>query len=86
MSSKRLITESDVLAMPKGGALRLDGRTLATPAALDAAHARGMRVVYAEEAGDGSCGERPAGGECLWHRVLASEGPSWSKFTTGARR
>jgi hypothetical protein len=74
MASKRLITESDVLALPRGGALRLDGRTLATPAALDAAHARGMRVVYAEEAGEQPCTERPAGGDCLWHRVLASEG------------
>jgi hypothetical protein len=74
MASKRLITESDVLAMPRGSALRLDGRTLATPAALDAAHARGMRVIYADEAKADSCGERPTGGDCLWHRVLASEG------------
>lgn len=74
MASKRLITESDVLALPRGGALRLDGRTLATPAALDAAHARGMRVIYTDGAGEESCTERKAGGECLWHRVLASEG------------
>jgi hypothetical protein len=76
MAGKQLITEADVREMPRGGALRIDERTLATPAALDAAHARGMRVVYANAAdGDaGSCSDKSKPRECLWHRVLATEG------------
>ncbi len=76
MANKQLITEADVGELPRGGVLRIDGRMLVTPAALDAAHARGMRVVYEEASGSGRCSNsaKPKKAPCLWHSVLASEG------------
>ncbi|MCB9916131.1 MAG: hypothetical protein H6828_13465 [Planctomycetes bacterium] len=75
MAEKRLITEADVRALPRGGVLRVDRRTIVTPAALDAAHARGLRVSYEDEDGCASRKTaRPAGRECLWHGMLANDG------------
>lgn len=75
MVEKRLITEADVRAMGAGEVLRVDGRTIVTPAALDAAHARGLRVVRGEACGGAAAPPaRTAGEECLWHSMLATEG------------
>lgn len=45
MANKKLITESDVRAMARGAELVLGKDVIATPAALDAAFERGMRIV-----------------------------------------
>ena len=75
MVGKKLITEGDVLAMARGEVLRLDSGTIATPAALDAAYLRGIRVVRGE---GGSCSSSSASTgtkqECLWHGMLATDG------------
>ena len=68
---KRLICEQDVLAMRPGEVLRIDGGTIATPSALDAAFRRGIRVVDGDEgAGARVAGKRP----CLWHEMLENDG------------
>ncbi len=48
MANKRLYTESDVAALPRGAVLSLGKEALATPAALDMAYLRGVQVVYAD--------------------------------------
>jgi hypothetical protein len=44
--AKRIIVEKDVLRMTVPAEIVLDADTVATPAALDAAHTRGIRVIY----------------------------------------
>ena len=48
MANKRLYTESDVAALARGATLVLGKDALATPAALDLAFTRGVRVSYAD--------------------------------------
>jgi len=72
--AKKLYTESDVRALARGAELVLGADALATPAALDAAFERGVRVVYATKGGASAA---PAGAhkpDCLWHKVLANDG------------
>ncbi len=69
MANKRLVTEADVLALAPGSELVLDATTIVTPAALDAAHRRGLRVRRAGE-GPTPVVAAPAGLE----RLLASDG------------
>ncbi|TAJ13122.1 MAG: hypothetical protein EPO68_13370 [Planctomycetota bacterium] len=72
---KRLYTEADVRALARGAELVLGVDALATPAALDAAFERGVRVVYAAKGGTSapvnSSAHKP---DCLWHKVLANDG------------
>jgi hypothetical protein len=68
LANKRLYTESDVAALPRGATIALGKEALATPAAIDLAFARGVRVSY---------GEAPAaaGGEAgALQRMLAQPG------------
>lgn len=71
MAGKRLVCEADVLALPPGAELVLDGETIATPAALDAAHRRGVRVV---RPGDRSCPRQAPGPAAELGRLLARDG------------
>ena len=75
MTSKRLITESDVRAMTRGAELVLGGDVIVTPAALDLAFERGLRVVHREPSGGapGSCG-CGGPGACAWAKILARDG------------
>lgn len=68
--AKRLVCEADVLAMAPGTELVLDGATIATPAALDAAHRRGVRVVRPSEKRVAGSTQRP---ETL-ERLLEKDG------------
>lgn len=68
MANKRLVTEADVLALAPGSELVLDGPTIVTPAALDAAHRRGLRLRRTGEAAPARA--VPAGLE----RLLAQDG------------
>ncbi|MBK8178275.1 MAG: hypothetical protein IPK67_05145 [Planctomycetes bacterium] len=70
MANKRLYTESDVAALPRGAVLVLGKQALATPSALDLAYARGVRVVHGDAAAESTA---PAGGEAL-ARMLAEPG------------
>lgn len=67
MSGRRLYTEADVRALPRGAELVLGKAALATPAALDLAFERGVRVVW----GDGA--SAPAASDAL-ARLLAADG------------
>lgn len=48
---KQLITEQDIRQCPPTGPIIVTPDTIITPAALDAAYARGLKVVFATEAG-----------------------------------
>lgn len=69
MPGKDLVTERDVLAMAAGATLRLGSGRIATPGALDAAFARGLRVVYGEPEA-----AAPSPESELWARMKASDG------------
>jgi hypothetical protein len=76
---KRLITEADVRALPRGGELVLGDDAIATPSALDAAFERRLRVVSspssaARSACGGSCSGCSSGsGPCTWSKMLAQD-------------
>lgn len=61
----RVYTEDDVRRLPAGCELRLGDGAIATPSGLDAARARGIRIVYAGEDaapaadGEGSLADLP---------------------------
>jgi hypothetical protein len=78
MAAKRLITESDVRALARGAELVLTPDTIVTPAALDLAFERGVRLVRASAAGASGGGGCSCGGSCAkcgaWGRLLASDG------------
>lgn len=44
--AKRIITEADVRKMEMPAELLVDNGTVITPSAIDAAHARGIRILY----------------------------------------
>ena len=69
--AKRLYTEASIRALRPGAEIVLGSEALATPAALDLAFARGIRVRWS----DNSASEpvNPARSD-LWERMLASEG------------
>ena len=64
------MTESDVRALARGSELVLDRSTIATPSALDAAFARGIRVVWEQAGHDGRVAPLPA----TLERMLANDG------------
>jgi hypothetical protein len=49
VANKRLYTESDVASLARGTTLVLGKDALATPAALDLAHARGVHVSWSDD-------------------------------------
>lgn len=68
---KQLVTEADVRRMAPGSAeLVLGDHRIATPAALDLAFSRGMKVVYGE-AGGASAAPLPSD---LWSRIKSQDG------------
>ena len=71
MANKRLYTESDVAALPRGGSIVLGKEALATPAALDLAFQRGVRVTY----GDAKASEAaPKISSDAFAKLLAQDG------------
>lgn len=59
MAGPQLVTERDVLAMVAGGRIVLSSQRIATPAALDAAFRRGIKISY-EGPGEASSPQDPA--------------------------
>lgn len=88
MGGKRLITEADVRRMAPGGVLRLDAETIATPAALDVAFERGVRVQRGSaSAAPGGVGDSGAPQrECLWHAMLEADGTYVVQVVNGVAR
>ncbi len=72
MSARKLYTEADVREMEPGGELVLSSDAIATPSALDLAFAKGIRVRWPD--GSVSPGAGGEAKECLWHRILESDG------------
>ncbi len=76
MAKKQLFTEACVRKMAPGSELRLGPGRIATPAALDLASERGVRVRYSDEP-EGSpaqAGATPSAPDSLWNAMLASDG------------
>ncbi len=79
--AKQLITEADVRALARGAQLVLTADVIATPAALDLAHERGLRVVRAASSGGAACcgsggacgcgGDTPGG--CTWKKMCSAD-------------
>ena len=68
-NGKELVTEADVRRMAPGAReLVLGAGRIATPAALDLAFSRGMRVVYSEER------DAHAAVSGLWQKMKATDG------------
>ena len=61
MPNGNLYDEARVRAMPDGGELVLGKRDLATPAALDVAFAKGIRVRWASDGGAPMSSAAPSG-------------------------
>ena len=74
MAQKNLYDEARVRALPDGGELVLGPNDLATPAALDAAFAKRIRVVRASAGARGTAAAIPAAAGGLWARILAQDG------------
>lgn len=73
MAQKRLIVESEVHALARGSELVIGRDVIITPAALDAAFERRIRVVWLERAAEGaSAPVAPASN--LWQRMHQGEG------------
>ncbi|MCK6448729.1 MAG: hypothetical protein L6Q99_20235 [Planctomycetes bacterium] len=73
MAQKRLIVESEVHALARGSELVIGKDVIITPAALDAAFERQIRVVRLDKAVDGAPpAVQPATN--LWQRMHQGEG------------
>lgn len=71
--SRQFHDEARVRELPAGSDLVLGPGDVATPAALDLAFARGIRVRWASDGMAGTA-ERATGGDGLWRRILAADG------------
>jgi hypothetical protein len=69
--AKKLYTEETIRGLAPGGELVLGSDAIATPAALDAAYMRGIRVRFAD---GGSTPSAKGEHDCPWQRMLASDG------------
>jgi hypothetical protein len=76
VAARKLFTESDVRAMPRGAELVLGRDAIATPAALDAAFERGIRVVRGEQQAAAQPGSATCPGNCpaAVPKMLAQDG------------
>lgn len=70
--SRALYTEADFRALAPGSTVHVGDDDLVTPAALDVAHERGLRLVRGGPGGSGAGGGKRR--DCLWHKVLATPG------------
>jgi hypothetical protein len=73
VAAGNLYDEARVRALPAGSEIVLGKRDLATPAALDVAFARGIRVRYAADGAAPLGSPNPARGGA-WAQMLAQDG------------
>jgi len=75
VAGRNLFDEARVRALPDGGELVLGPGDVATPAALDRAFAKGIRVRWKAERAAPAASPPAAGGPGgLWNRMLAEDG------------
>lgn len=74
MAKKRLYTEADVRGLAAGSELVLGANDIATPAALDLAFQRGVRVRWGDGSATRGAGTGSSAGESLWRRMLTGDG------------
>lgn len=72
MAGRNLFDDARVRGLPDGGELVLGPGDVATPAALDRAFAKGIRVRWKSERAAQAAPPAAAGG--LWGRMLAEDG------------
>lgn len=82
--AKRLYTEANVRELSAGAELVLGKEALATPAALELAFARGIRVRYGEDTSTPGAGAPPSDG--LWKKLLAADGEYVVQVKAGRAR
>lgn len=83
--AKRLYTEANVRELPAGSELVLGKEALATPAALELAFARGIRVKYGDGTSTPGAGA-PQPGDGLWKKLLAADGEYVVQVKAGKAR
>lgn len=83
--AKRLYTEANVRELPVGAELVLGKEALATPAALELAFARGIRVRYGDGTSTPGAGAPPAS-DGLWKKLLAADGEYVVQVEAGKAR
>ncbi len=81
--AKRLYTEANVREMARGSEIVLGPGEIATPAALELAFARGIRVRWSDGAVAPASGP---GGSALWQKVLSEEGTYVVEVKNGRAR
>src|SRR5688572_21083297 len=84
--AKRLYTEANVRELPASSELVLGKDALATPAALELAFARGIRVRYGDGTSTPGSGAAPAAGDGLWRKLLAADGEYVVQVKAGKAR
>ena len=72
--SKRLYTEANVRELSAGSELVLGQDAIATPAALELAFARGVRVKWSDGTSTPSSSAAAAPGDVLLEKLLAEDG------------
>jgi hypothetical protein len=72
--AKRLYTEANVRELPAGSELVLGRDAIATPAALELAFARGVRVRWGDGTSMPSPGAVAAPGEAFLKKLMAEDG------------
>jgi hypothetical protein len=83
--AKRLYTEANVREMPAGAELVLGKDGIATPAALELAFARGIRVRYGDGTSTPGAGAA-ASSDGLWRKLLAADGEYVVQVKAGKAR
>jgi len=73
LAARKLYTEADVRAMARGAELVLGRDALATPAALDAAFERGIRVVRSDGVAGAQPGAAACTASCAFPKMLAQD-------------
>lgn len=86
--ARRLYSEACIRDLAAGGELVLARGELITPAALDLAFARGIRVRWSDEAPASSTasGKAPASPSPLWSTLLAADGNYLVEVKNGRAR
>lgn len=84
--AKRLYTEANVRELPAGSELVLGKEALATPAALELAWARGIRVRWSDGSATPGSGTAPSAGAPGLARLLAEDGQYVVEVRAGKAR
>jgi len=84
--AKRLYTEANVRELPAGSELVLGKEAIATPAALELAFARGVRVRYGDGTSTPGAATSATVTDGLWKKLLAQDGSYVLEVKAGKAR